>query len=169
MLNLQRCLPIIKRNQQTGFTLIELVIVIVLGGIIAAISMKLLTQGLSAFLGAVNVTNADQQARLAIERMVRDIRSIRSASDIITATNSQFSFTNFSGNNITYTLSSNNLMYNSQILANGIGALGFNYYDNNGNITATLSAIRYIAVNLTITQGNSNFTIGTAIYPENLT
>ncbi|MDX1902414.1 MAG: prepilin-type N-terminal cleavage/methylation domain-containing protein [Gammaproteobacteria bacterium] len=155
-------------HRQTGFTLIELVITIVLAGIIVVVSMKMISQGLNAYLAGENATNAEQQARIALERMTRDIRAIRSSSSISTATSSQLTFTDFSGSSVSYTLSGTNLLRNSQILASGITSISFTYYDSSGNTTATTASIRYIAMSINVTQSNANFTASTAIFPENL-
>jgi len=156
------------RQNENGFTLIELVMVIILSGIMVAVSMRMLAVGFSAYLKGSNAVSAEQQAHLALERMARDIRAVRSPADISTATASQLTFTDFTGNSIAYSLSSTNLTRGSQILAGGISSLTFSYYDLNGNTTATLTAIRYIGISLNVTQGGSNFTISTAVYPENL-
>jgi len=153
---------------QQGFTLIELVITIVLTSIIAVISFDMLSQGLTAYLTAKNVTHADQQARLALARMSRDLRSVSSSSAITTATASQITLTNLSGTSISYSLSGTNLLYNTQVLVDGIGSLTFTYYDINGNTTATISAIRYISVSLGVTGNNANFTVSTTMFPPNL-
>ena len=152
----------------SGFTLIELVIVIVLTGIIGAIATKMLAQGLNAYLTSKNVADADWQGRLALERMTRDIRAVRSPTDIALATSSQFTFTDSNGSSVAYTLSGSNLMRNSQALANGISTLTFQYYDETGVITAITTAIRYISITLNVTQGNSNMSFTTSVYPRNL-
>lgn len=154
--------------KQNGFTLIELVITIILMSIVSVISMQMLSQGLTAYLTAQNVVTADQQARLALERMVRDLRSIGSSNAITTATSAQFTFTDLSGTSFNYALSGTNLMVNNQILANGITSLTLSYYDSSGNTTSTLSAIRYITISINVTQSNANFTVSTSIYPMNL-
>jgi len=151
-------------NKQSGFTLIELVITIILLSIISAISAKMLSAGLSSYLTATNLITANQQARLALERMTRDIRGIRSTGDITTATAAQLVFTNFAGNSVSYSLTGSNLILNSQTLASGINTLTFTYYDLNGNTTATIANIRYVAISLHVTGNNANYTAGTAVF-----
>lgn len=155
-------------KKYSGFTLIELVIVIVILGIIAVASSQMLNTGLNAYITGKNIIDAGQQARLGIERMVRDIHAVRSSSDISSATASQFAFTDTSGNSITYSLSGSSLMRNSQVLADGISNLALTYFDLNGASTSTPANIRYITISLTITQGNTNFSVATSVYPRNL-
>lgn len=155
-------------KQQQGFTLIELVLVIILVAVMANVASTMLAEGLRAYLTTKNITDADWQGRIALQRMERDIRAIRSSNDVATATSSQLSFVDTSGTTITYELSGTTLLRNSQALADGIQTLTFSYFDQNGTSTATTTAIRYIRIALNITQGNANYTVTTAIYPRNL-
>ena len=69
-----------------GFTLIELVMVIMIIAIIAAMSSKLFVQGATGLLTAQNTLSANWQGQIAMERMTRDIRDVRSAVDVNTMT-----------------------------------------------------------------------------------
>lgn len=156
------------KKSTRGFTLIELIIVITLSGILMAVVTTILATGFSAYMTGKNILDADAQGRLGIERMVRDIRTISSPTSIATASSSQLVFTDFGGTSITYQLSGTTLQRNSNALADGVQSLTFNYYDKDGNTTATTSLIRYIAISLNVTQGNTNYTLSTAVYPRDL-
>ncbi len=161
-------------KKQNGFSLIELITVIVILGVIVAMSSLLLSQGFNAFFNTANIADANSQGQLALERMSRDIRQIRSPSDITTATSTQLSFNDINNDAISYTLSGSNLTLTqnstTQILAVGINSLTFTYYDQNGATPpASTAATRFIKVTLTVTQNNANFTVSTSIYPRNLT
>jgi len=149
--------------KQQGFTLIEAIIVIVILGVIGTIATTMLGQGLSAYLTAQNVTDADWQGQIALERMERDLRAVRSLNDISTATSSQFIFTDINGNSITYQLTGTSLMRNSQILADGIQSLSFSYTDKNGSTTATPANIRYVTVTINVTQKKANYNLTTSV------
>ena len=153
---------------QRGFTLVEFIIVIVLMGIISAIASVTLSQGFHSFFASQNVIDADWQARYALERMSREIRIVRSLSDITTASSAQFSFNDINGNAITYNLSGTSLMRNTQILADGVQSVTFTYFDKTGASTAILANIRYITISLNITLNNTNFTISTSVNTRDL-
>jgi len=63
---------------QKGFTLIEIIIVIVILSFIAAITIKFLTDSLRIYTMTVNQKTLYDEGKLALERMVRDIRDARS-------------------------------------------------------------------------------------------
>ncbi|MBM4324102.1 MAG: prepilin-type N-terminal cleavage/methylation domain-containing protein, partial [Deltaproteobacteria bacterium] len=61
-----------------GFTLIEIIIVIVILGFVSAITIKFLTDSLRIYTMTVNQKTLYDEGKLALERMVRDIRDARS-------------------------------------------------------------------------------------------
>jgi prepilin-type N-terminal cleavage/methylation domain-containing protein len=62
---------------QRGFTLIEIVIVIVILSIISAISIKFLVDSLQIYTMTVNQKALFDEGKLALERMCRDLRDAR--------------------------------------------------------------------------------------------
>jgi len=155
-------------TKQSGFTLIEVIMVMVILGVIAAMSSKMIAAGFNAALTSQNLNNANWQGRLAIERMVRDIRVVRSANDIVTRTASDFMFTDISGNSIEYKLSGGNLLRNTQILADGVNSLTFSYVDKNGNAVAGNTDVHYVGITLKITQDNANYSLTSSVYLRDL-
>ncbi|MDR3476531.1 MAG: prepilin-type N-terminal cleavage/methylation domain-containing protein [Gammaproteobacteria bacterium] len=156
-----------------GFTLIELVVVIMVISIIAAIGSRILSQSFSNYFKNKNLVESDWQPRIALERMQRDIRSVRSPSDISTATATSFVFVDTDGNTIAYSLSGTSLMHQinggtAQVLADGIQSLTFAYFDLNGNTTAVLANIRFIQFSLNVTQNSTNYVVTSGVYGRNL-
>jgi prepilin-type N-terminal cleavage/methylation domain-containing protein len=161
-------------QKQKGFSLIELIIVIVILGIIAGMSALLLSQGFNAFFNSENILDANYQGQLAMQRMARDIQLIRSPADISTATSGQLSFTDINNNTVSYALSGSNLNLtknaSTQTLTIGVNNLTFTYYDENGvTPPASVSVTRYIKITMVITLNNVNYTLITTVYPRNLT
>ncbi len=66
------------RNPEGGFTLIEIVVVIVILSIASAIMIYFLLNSLKAYTMTVNQKTLFDEGKLAFERMVRDIRDARS-------------------------------------------------------------------------------------------
>jgi prepilin-type N-terminal cleavage/methylation domain-containing protein len=66
------------RNLERGFTLIEIIVVIVILTIVSAIAIKFLFDGLRIYTMTVNQKTLLDEGKLALERMCRDIRDARS-------------------------------------------------------------------------------------------
>ncbi len=161
-------MPAIDRgNRQAGFTYIELVMVIVLLAIIAAAGAQMMGRGFQVYITGRNVAESDWQGRVALERMTREIRSIRAPADIVTMAAADLKFTDVDGNSIEYVLSSSDLMRNTQSLATGISGLSFTYLDKNGAVTATAAQVYYIVVGFTATQGTLSKSFQTTVSPRN--
>jgi len=63
---------------QRGFTLVEIIVVIVILSIVSAITIKFLVDSLQIYTMTVNQKTLLDEGRLALERMCRDIRDARS-------------------------------------------------------------------------------------------
>jgi len=170
-----------------GFTLIEIVITIVLVSILAGIAAMIILQGVRAYSDEQIRSDVHYQARLAMERMAREIRMIRSSSEfgainspgvpvlgIITNNPSNaFSFTDMTGTQITYALAGttlNRTAGGTNALAQGVAALSFTCFDNAGvqvaNGAASTSAWT-IEIDMTDTQGSETISMRTRVHPRN--
>jgi len=66
------------RNLERGFTLIEIVIVIVILSIVSGITIKFLIDSMRIYTMTVNQKTLLDEGKLALERMCRDIRDAKS-------------------------------------------------------------------------------------------
>jgi prepilin-type N-terminal cleavage/methylation domain-containing protein len=82
------------KNSTKGFTLIEIVIVIVILSIVSAITIKFLVDSLRIYTMTVNQKTLFDEGKLALERMCRDIRDARAITSPASGS---------SGNSITFT------------------------------------------------------------------
>lgn len=164
---------------QRGVTLIEIIIVIVIVGIIAAGSSELLLQGFRSYALGRDTVKVEWQGRVALETMARDLRSIRSKNDISVANSAQITFVDVDGKTINYDVGGGQLLRdvsgqsNNQVVADGVQSLAFTYYSKDALLTFPISAqnrqtIRYIVVALSIKSGSVTYAKKVAIYPWNL-
>lgn len=137
-----------------GFSLIELLLSIVIVGIVTVVVGEILVQGYDTFTVAQDVSNTDWEGLLILENITNDVHNIRSAQDISSATSSSFAFTDMSGTSVTYSLSGTTALRNGVTLGTGISSLAFTYYDANGSTTTTASAVRYVALAITVAKNN---------------
>lgn len=157
-------------RRQCGFTLLEAVVVIIVIGIIFSVGSLIMNNAFSAYFTGRDLTEIDWQSRIALNRLRRDLRIIRSASDtdLVTTPSTQITFTTSADETITYSLNGTTLMRNSQPLADGISNLNFSYARNDGRfLTTVASEVYYVIVDLTVTNGTVSRDLRTTIYPRN--
>lgn len=151
-----------------GFTLLELVLVILVIGIVVAASSKPIMQGLNNFVVNKDFDTLDWQANMALEEMTRKIRTIPRSASITTATASQFTFVDNLNTTISYTLSGGNILENTNILTSNATSLAFTYYTRLGASTLTASAIRFVKISITLTVGTYTYTYATTVNLQNI-
>lgn len=150
-------------HRHRGFTLIELIMVIVIMSIVSVVVGRIMLAGFKNFITAQDISEADWNGLLALEMLTNDIHNIRSASSITTISSSTFSFVDMAGTTVTYQYSGSILQRNSLTLASGLSAFGFGYLDRNGASTATAASVRYITISLTASQNNLSLPFSTTI------
>jgi len=150
--------------------LVEMVLVIVLIGIIAALGSRILASGFSAYITGKDLIQTDWQANVALQRMSRDLRMVRSASiaDLTLTPGTEITFTDNNANIISYTLAGTSLMRNGQPLADDINNLGFSYIASDGKTSAaSADLVHYIVVSFTASRRGLEQNISAVIHPRN--
>ena len=160
-----------------GFSLIELIIVIVIIGIIAGVAGYVLLGAVDAWTFKFNRSGLLSDGRLAMNRMVREIREVKNRGNVITATSSEFRFIDVDDVDITYSLSSTDLNRTADstanVLAGEVSSLAFTYYDSGGSTISTPTVspnatdIRRVRINLTVTKGGENVYLQADSVPRN--
>ncbi len=155
-------------QMQRGFTLIEMIIVMVIMGILLATGVKFLTMGFNAWSRGQGYVDADSQGRVALSRIAMDLHNLRSAPDIATATATTLAFTDLYGNAVSYQLSGTQLQRNGLGLANYVQSINFSYFTcAGGTLTppvtgANIALICFIQASLVINE-NSNYSFFTGV------
>jgi len=151
-----------------GFTLIEVVIVIVILSIVSAITIYFLVSSLRVYTMTVNQKILFDEGKLALERMCRDIRDANSVTGS-TATSITFIRTHATGTGqdtanetITYRWIGSNL---EKVKASTPYVIAENVFA----FTVTRGADDEIKMVLTLSLGTGeNVTLQTKVYPKNL-
>jgi prepilin-type N-terminal cleavage/methylation domain-containing protein len=146
-----------------GFTLIEIIVVLVLVGVLAVFSTQVLMNAARGYVQARSSDEVVQKAQMALQRLTVELSYIplSSATAGSATTLNYITNNNIIGNHNIY-LNGSNLMYTENgtgyVLADGVATSGlqFNYYVNyNANATTTFSTTtNIIAISLTM-QGDS--------------
>ena len=155
-----------------GLTLIEIIIVIVILSIISAISIKFVVDSLRIYAMTVNQKALFDEGKLALERMVRDIRDARAmaepdvgetVSDVrITRTNATAHDT--AGEAIRFVLSGTTLQKRKSYPS----AMFIDLASNVSTFTATRGDTTEITIVLTLSLASGeNVTLQTKVYSKN--
>lgn len=154
-----------------GFSLIEMISVIVTLGVLAAIGGTMLESGFNSYFKGEAYTASDWQARIALTRMNRELRNVRTATsaDLTISPSTEITFVDGGGNSIRYFLSGTMLMRNTRPLADGISSLSFSYLERDGKtITTIVTDAYYIVAVFIVVYGNTNNVVRTVVHMRNV-
>lgn len=167
---------------QAGATLVEMIIVIVIFGIVMSVGVLVLGRSFESYQLTREVTNVDWHGRVALERLTRELREIRSATaadlGFTAASATELKFTDGGGNNACFYLSGGRLMRSvdgpagtcgstsPQPLADSVSGLTFNFYQSDGSNATLATNVFYIAVSFTVTVGQINEPYRVSVKPR---
>jgi prepilin-type N-terminal cleavage/methylation domain-containing protein len=165
----------IYNPKSRGFTLIEIVMTIVLLTILSAIAAVIILQGVRGYTSEKSRSDVHYQARLAVERMAREIRQVRSQTiaDITTMNAANFNFTDINGSQLGFRLNTGNIertQDNSatwQTLAAGVTSLTYSYFQQDTITAATASTLWLVVISVNDTRGSETLQIRTQVHPRN--
>lgn len=164
-------------NNSRGFTLIELVLVIILIGIIAGVIALPLLEGTKGWFQATTRETITESGRVAMERMMREIRNTGRKADntpcISSAASSTFTFSDINGdltncNSTTFSLSGANIQRNGINLSDNVQSLTFSYYDANNAPTAVAANVRRVVIEIVSTRGGETVRKYSEVYLANM-
>ena len=158
---------------QRGFTLIEVIVVIVILSIVSAITINFLINSLKIYTMTVNQKTLFDEGKLALERMCRDIRDGRSitspasggSGSLITFIRNNATAQDVAAESITFQLTGSTLekIKSSPSATSAMAA-------NVSTFTVTRGATNdeiTIVLTLSLSSGE-NVTLQTKVYPKNL-
>jgi len=159
--------------RQLGFTLVELVVVIVVLGIIASMGAVVLRDGMLGYLRGREITSADWQGRLALERITRELRDVAPSSGgtvniaNTSCNSSTFAFSDIEAAPISYTQSTTTLLRNGQPLADNVTGLRFYCLQSDGQTYSTIpSAVYYVTISMVVSTPNSSSAYRSTVRPR---
>jgi len=173
-----------KRHSDHGWTLIELLTVIIILAVVGTVGARLMSSMFRSYFTARDITSSDAQARVAFERMTRELRQVRSATatDLDPASGAQVRFIDMDGNGVCfYRDAANNRLMRSadgpatacgttspQPLADFVSGLNFFYYASDGSTTTAVpAAVYYVTVRVSVQDNDVSDTLRATIHPRN--
>lgn len=152
--------------RQLGFSLVELIVVIVVLGIVASMGAVVIRDGMLGYLRGREITSADWQGRLALERVARELRDA-SVIDPGACDSTTFSYMDIYTTTISYTQSTSTLLRNGQPLADNVSGLHFYCLQKDGQTyTTTPAAAYYVTVSMIVATTNTSATYRTTVRPS---
>lgn len=160
-------------KKHKGFSLIELISVIVISAIVAGIIGSALSTGFFGYFLATSMNPLSNQATIAMTRMSNDLKHAVSFSSIgassVTfrdAANNVYVYNNTScgANTLCLTLNGGT----PSTLLTGVTLLNFSYYASTLAVTTAAASVRAVTINLTVSGSNNNtVALINTIYPRN--
>jgi type II secretory pathway pseudopilin PulG len=160
--------------RRQSFTLIELVMVITVVGIVSILLAPFISTAVDAWIFNNSERDVIFSGRLAMNRMVREIRRIKNTSSITTFTQTEFDFVDISNTRIDFRQSAASLLRNNDELADKLanpGGLTFTYLQstNPDVVAAQKQDIRIVRIRLQLILGDSALNIQSSVRLRNLT
>ena len=155
-------------HKNRGFTLIEMLIVIVILGIIFAIGVTLFDYAFKIGFLVKDQSEARTQAQYALERMSDEVRNARSATNADLGTQaSRLVFTTNEGEDLTFRIVGTDLRRNNETLATGITNLSLTYLSATNTTTSDSTEVRCIVIDVTFVKNDSSVSATTTVCPRN--
>ena len=172
-------------STQKGFTLIEMILVIVAVGIIGSMAATMLFQGADIFVKETNRQGFVSETRSAFWRLMRETQGQSSSADFILSDQNSLYVKNGKGDLKDFQTSSPDYFnfrrgtgsYNS--LSNSLGytqSNGFTFYDNNFNVISPSSGgltetqaktVHLSKLDLTFINDVDTLSLSSFVYPHN--
>ncbi len=169
-------------NPRWGFTLIEVILVIVLVTIIAAGFGQVFVNTSRAYVATDNRKGALQNGRWALDRMTREIRLVNNNTSVVTANASTFSFVDVNADTVTFSYDGATRQINrshllpvpgTDVLASNVDIFSFTYLDNTGAslgpcppLPCSPSAIWRVQINAETLVNGERVVLQTEVHPR---
>ena len=149
----------LHRRGSAGFTMIEIIIVIVVTSLIAVVAATVINNGMGVWFLLRDQSNLMLETKATMKRMVREIRRTENSADgIITFTATEYQFDDINNNRIRYWQDGTDLKRGTRVLLPDLassGGLEFVYYDSSGNVATLDENVRSVQISIAVVSGNN--------------
>ena len=149
-------------TNERGFTLAELLVAVAVIGLLMGALFVTLQQGQSAYLFGASRAEVQQNGRLALQKIVEELRTASAVTALVAAPPSiTFTFLDDAGTltTVAYSLNGTNVQRNQtapvpaaaqpETLVGGVTSLTLTCFDQNGNVTTVPANVFTVQVGIT--------------------
>lgn len=157
-------------KNKKAFTLIELIIVITAFMVMGAMFASFITEAAQSWVFIKSRESALSSSRRTVNRIISELRRIKSPSKIYTFTTSQCTFEDITGASVSFRQTGSNIYRNSDVLADSVipSGLAFTYLDAAGGVASAAANIRVIKVDVGINRFGEVITLESSARIRNL-
>jgi len=151
-----------------GFTLIELIGVMVILGIMGSFFAQTAYLAGEGYIDVSRRQELLQAGSLGLERMVREIRSVATATgiDAQILQASAFTFRNKAGDTITYSYGSGTIERNSVPLVESVNSFSFSYYKSDGSAATSGNTLHRVEIAFILAKGGESIPFRATVFPQ---
>jgi prepilin-type N-terminal cleavage/methylation domain-containing protein len=156
-----------------GFTLVEMILAIVIVGIIAGVSAKILLSGLNTYEFISDRKDITQNARIGMERIVDELILVKWWEIILPMKDETFNFTDEFGNITSFNMGTMGtitvLQRGTDFLAGPLSVLNFDYLKGDDSAAHQNWDVKKINVRFSIDslRGHGGIALKTEVFPRN--
>jgi prepilin-type N-terminal cleavage/methylation domain-containing protein len=162
------CASIISEK---GMTLLELIMVMLLVAILSGFVSNMIFFEIDTYEFIVNRQEMNQNSRMALRMISKDIRQIMASDSIFQASQDSIRFDTLDDFMISYKFIDNQIFRNADPLIKSVNSFKLSYFDISGNpLTVPVSNpsdIRSISISLTVSNNGQSFDVQTKVKPRN--
>ena|SRR3989338_1357498 len=145
-------------KRQRGFTLVELILVMVLIGAIFAVGSIILLRALDSYQYTTERAALLERSRYCVDRVVREFQLLGTG-DLTNVGATSIQFVDDLGNNTSFNLNGTDLRRGNDVLCSNVTNLAFTCYNSTGGVTGSAVQTRRLRIDLTVQGGGTAGTV----------
>jgi len=171
MNNLHRKKMILSLRGNSGFTLMELVVVMVVVGVLSVTIAPFIKVNIDSYIQVRDGKYALQAARIGLNRMIEEMKRLQTSSDISWGFSNSIQFWIPGVGSVNYRLHNGNLERNNRKLLEGVRAFNLTYFKSDGSQKSPPfwwpSDVWRIKIQIEVGTDEQHFTLSKQVTPRN--
>ena len=154
------------RHDSRGFTLVELVLVLVVLTVLALTVHTVLLESMRVYAGSVSSLDATYHRDLALERLQRDLRALAGPGSVSHFEQDRLEFETVDGTRVEYRLSGDELERNGEPIAVGVSDFSFEYLTEDSEAASTPGELHLVGIHLEVSRPHGSARASSMVFPR---